>query len=350
MPLATVGPKTFSWNLYLKIGGLIAIYLFSIAGFVWVQGATVALTLTDAPIIESGDRAVWLYTPIFVLFLIVWTALGYGFLHDYSGFLKQNARRVTRRENPELYNIVENLCIGSGQRMPALFILEANAVNAFSIGMSRSKSSLFITSSAAKFLEPDEIESVAAQELTQIEIGDTFYLSVLFFLSSAFVQINRAIIIAALFIARESQSLRGALLRISGFLVAIYLFCLLGSLPFKLALQTNFGLDNVYFCLLSMIASAAIFSSIGPLALQILTAQKKESYADTLAIEEKTRNPEAMARALHKISGTEHLSGIPADMWHLCFVGERIYGESGKKEIADRVRAIVKNWPKHYGH
>lgn len=350
MPLATIGPKTFFWNLYLKIGGLTTVYLLSIAGFVWVQGATVALTLTGASMIESGDQAVWRYTPIFVFFLILWTILGYGFLQGYSGFLKQNARHITRRENPDLYNVVENLCIGSGQHMPALFILETDAVNAFSIGMSRRKAALFFTSSAAKFLEQDEIEAIAAQELTQIEIGDTFYLSMLFLLSSAFVQINRSIVIAALFIARESQSLRSAFIRIAGFLTAIYLFCLLGSLPFKVALQTSFGLENVYFCLLSMIASAAIFSSIGPLALQILTAQKKESYADTLAIEKKTRNPEAMARALRKVSGMEHLSGIPADMWHLCFVGERIYGSSGKKEITDRVRAIVKNWPKHYGH
>ncbi|NBO17427.1 MAG: zinc metalloprotease HtpX, partial [Proteobacteria bacterium] len=44
------------------------------------------------------------------------------------------AKEVIRKENPEIYNLVENLCIGAGLPTPKIYIIEDTALNAFATG------------------------------------------------------------------------------------------------------------------------------------------------------------------------------------------------------------------------
>ena len=83
------------------------------------------------------------------------------------------ARQLEEGEHPELRRTVENLCIGSGLPRPRLYLVNANAPNAFSTGMSPDTSSLAVTRGLLGALERRELEGVVAHELVQIGNYDT---------------------------------------------------------------------------------------------------------------------------------------------------------------------------------
>ena len=81
-------------------------------------------------------------------------------------------REVTRKEEPRLYNLLENLCISRGIPMPKLKIMDDDALNAFATGMNEKQYSITVTSGLLDRLDDAEIEAVLGHELTHIRNGD----------------------------------------------------------------------------------------------------------------------------------------------------------------------------------
>ena len=50
------------------------------------------------------------------------------------------------REEPRLYNLLENLCISRGITMPKLKMMESDALNAFATGLNEKQYSITVTS------------------------------------------------------------------------------------------------------------------------------------------------------------------------------------------------------------
>ena len=76
------------------------------------------------------------------------------------------------REQPRLYNLLENLCISRGITMPKLKVMDSEALNAFATGMNEKQYSITVTSGLLDRLDDAEIESVLGHELTHIRNGD----------------------------------------------------------------------------------------------------------------------------------------------------------------------------------
>ncbi len=53
---------------------------------------------------------------------------------------------MTRKEEPRLYNLLENLCISRGIPMPKLKIMDSDALNAFATGLNQKQYSITVTS------------------------------------------------------------------------------------------------------------------------------------------------------------------------------------------------------------
>jgi heat shock protein HtpX len=83
------------------------------------------------------------------------------------------AKGIERREAPELYNLLENLCISRGIAMPKLKIIETEALNAFASGIRRDNYSVAVTRGLMEGLNERELECVLAHELTHIRNKDT---------------------------------------------------------------------------------------------------------------------------------------------------------------------------------
>ncbi len=99
--------------------------------------------------------------------LLIWALISFAF-HRQIIFGFTDARAITRKEYPEIYNIVENLCISRGLPMPQVGILEDDSLNAFAVGWRPEKSWIVFSRGILEKLSKPEIEAVAGHELTHI--------------------------------------------------------------------------------------------------------------------------------------------------------------------------------------
>lgn len=83
------------------------------------------------------------------------------------------ARPLSRKENPRVYNIVENLCMSCGMRMPKLYIVDDPQLNAFASGINEKTYAVTLTSGIISLLSDEELAGVVGHELTHIRNHDT---------------------------------------------------------------------------------------------------------------------------------------------------------------------------------
>lgn len=131
---------------------------------------------------------------IFTLFFIVIIGLGYIFSQAYGSpsilyfavifscfmsFLSywqsdkivlamSHAQPVEKKDNPELYNIVENLAITAGLPTPKIYIAPEMAPNAFATGRDPNHAVVCVTRGLLEKLNKTELEGVLAHELSHI--------------------------------------------------------------------------------------------------------------------------------------------------------------------------------------
>src|SRR5262245_33959474 len=102
---------------------------------------------------------------------VLWIVIAY-FFHQNMIDAVTGAESVTRKEQPRLYNSLENLCISRGIPMPKLKIMDSPALNAFASGLNRRQYSITVTTGLLKALNDQEMEAVLGHELTHIRNGD----------------------------------------------------------------------------------------------------------------------------------------------------------------------------------
>lgn len=110
----------------------------------------------------------WIFFWITIIRLIISFLFQKQLFFYYSG-----AKPLERKENPIIYNIVENLCISKWLPIPNIWIIDEPWLNAFAIGWKAEKSWIVFTKGLIDTLTKEEIEAVAAHELTHIINKDT---------------------------------------------------------------------------------------------------------------------------------------------------------------------------------
>lgn len=225
--------------------------------------------------------------PFAIAGAILWFGIAYVF---YQGIIDAatGAKKVERVAEPKLYNLLENLCISRGVTMPALRIMETDALNAFATGLHKGQYSITVTRGLMNTLNDEELEAVLAHELTHIRNADV-----------------RLLIIAVIFVGIFSfvgelafRSLRfGA---VSG-----------GSRRSSSSSSRNGGGG----ALIAIIVALVIIGIAYGLAIVIRFAlsRRREYLADAGAVE-LTKNPDAMITALQKISGNSVVASAPSEV------------------------------------
>lgn len=102
----------------------------------------------------------------------IWFAIAYAFNVQMIQ-LSVNSRPLERRENPRVYNIVENLCMSCGMKMPKLYIVDDPQLNAFASGINDKTYAVTLTSGIISLLDDNELAGVVGHELTHIRNHDT---------------------------------------------------------------------------------------------------------------------------------------------------------------------------------
>ena len=122
---------------------------------------------------ETGEILVVLW-PVIMIWILIAFFFQRQLIFSFSG-----AKPITRQEHPEIYNIVENLCISRGLPTPKIWIINQEWMNAFALGRRASDSRIVFTTGLLEKLDKREIEAVAAHELTHIINKDTLLMLVI---------------------------------------------------------------------------------------------------------------------------------------------------------------------------
>ncbi|MCU0653633.1 MAG: M48 family metallopeptidase [Candidatus Pacebacteria bacterium] len=207
------------------------------------------------------------------------------------------AKLIEKRDNPELYRIVENLCIASGLPLPKIYIINEAQPNAFATGRDKNHAVVAVTAGLLQRLDKQELEGVIAHELSHIGNRDILLQTVVV-ISVGIIAILSDFFLRISFWGggrRDDDRDRGQLGLILGVLAIV----------------------------------AAILAPIAATLIQLAISRKREFLADADAAL-LTRYPEGLARALQKIASDPNpLRGANDSTAHL-YIANPFRGKQAK--------------------
>lgn len=107
--------------------------------------------------------------------LVVWLVmtLGAWFQGDSIMLSVAGARRVQKEDLPQLFNIVEEMTLAAGlSKMPAVYVIDDPAPNAFATGRRSENAAVAVTSGLLRTLDRDELQGVIAHEMAHVRNRD----------------------------------------------------------------------------------------------------------------------------------------------------------------------------------
>ena len=235
---------------------------------------------------EYGEisRVDWDYVNYEMMHILPWVVIivGVWFVIAYfsnTAMIRHatGARPLERRENPRVYNIVENLTMSCGMPMPKINVIDDPQLNAFASGIDNDSYTVTVTTGICDRLNDEELAGVIGHELTHIRNRDTRLLIV----SIIFVGIMSTIMSLAVRIMWNTFIYGGGRRRTSSngkgnggvaIIVVLLVACVLAAIGYLFTLLTRFAISR-----------------------------KREYMADAGGAE-LTGNPLALASALRKIS------------------------------------------------
>ncbi|KKT60492.1 MAG: HtpX-2 peptidase, heat shock protein HtpX, partial [Parcubacteria group bacterium GW2011_GWC1_44_26] len=131
------------------------------------------------------------------------------------------AKQIKKNDNPELFRIVENLCIGAGIPMPKVYIIDDSAPNAFATGRDKEHSAVAATTGLLAILNKTELEGVIAHELSHIGNRDTLLGTVVVVLVGFIAIMSDMFLRASHFGGGNRDNRLGAILLVAGIVLAI---------------------------------------------------------------------------------------------------------------------------------
>jgi heat shock protein HtpX len=281
-------------SIALLLGLFFLVYLMVYAGALIAEGLTQDASL-DSIARKALQDLIWA-APFATAGTLVWIAIAYFFNQSMIDAVT-GGEEVTRKEQPRLYNILENLCISRGITMPRLKVADDDALNAFASGLNEKQYSITVTRGLLDQLDDKELEAVLGHELTHIRNGDVRMLVI-------------AVIIAG----------------VIGFFA---------ELLFRLMFQGGFrfgggrssgdsdrgkgGAGIAVVIAVGLVAVAWLLSVVIRFAL----SRKREYLADAGSVE-LTKDPDAMISALRKIEGRGELEGAPSAVMEMCIDNPRV--------------------------
>jgi heat shock protein HtpX len=271
----------------LLVGLFLLVYVLTFAGA--LLGEAMGSNAPLDGLLQAAIRDLAMAAPFVTVGTVLWMLIAYRF-HQAMIDAVTGGHDVTRKDEPRLYNLLENLCISRGIAMPRLKLVDTPALNAFATGLNERQYAISVTQGLRDRLDDAEIEAVLGHELTHIRNGDVRMMVI------AVVMAGVISFFAELFFRMFFQSgLRwrsrgssGDRKSGGGAAIAIVIAVVLVALAWLLSIMIRFALSR-----------------------------RREFLADAGAVE-LTKNPDAMITALRKIEGRGELEGSTSAVMELC--------------------------------
>jgi heat shock protein HtpX len=176
------------------------------------------------------------------------------------------ARVIQREDNPELFNVIEEVVIASGLPMPKVAIDEDSAPNAFATGRNPEHALIAFTTRILEVMDRDELQGVIAHELAHVANRDTL-------------------------VSAVAATTAGAIAILSDFLTRMMWF---GG-----GRDRREGNGNPILLIVSLLIM--LLAPIAAMLLRSAISRRRESLADATAVSF-TRNPAGLRRALETLA------------------------------------------------
>lgn len=315
MMLQATGLRTHIWNNNLR--SILLLCFFPILLLILFYGLLVGFVgMSGSGGLEQGLTEAATMLPTAAPYAVGGAGLWFGiafFGHNAMINAATKAKPVTLSEEPRAYRMLENLSISRGLTTPRLMVMETPAMNAFASGIRRENYQVTLTRGLMDALDDEELEAVIAHELSHIMHKDV-----------------RMLIIAVIFVG---------------------IFAFVGEMIFRNMFRINLarsdnhrrsGGGNAGVLILVAFVIIALTYVIA-LMIRFTMSRKREYMADAGAVE-LTKNPDAMIRALQKISGHAELTSVPDEVREMALYNPRT-GLAGMftthPPIEKRIEALV---------
>lgn len=207
-------------------------------------------------------------------------ALLFALIGYYAGdsliLATSGARRVHHADDPELFNVVEEMAIAAGVPIPAVYLIDDPALNAMATGRDPQHAAVAITTGLRHKLTRDELQGVMAHEMSHVRNYDirlmmlmAVLVGTIVMLSDLFWQLSRG---GGRSRSSDKDSEGGGWIVLVIFIVAILL---------------------------------ALIAPILAQIIQFAVSRQREYLADASAVE-LTRYPQGLANALRKLDADPH--------------------------------------------
>jgi heat shock protein HtpX len=336
------GLQTSIWNNNIRSFILLAVYPFIIMALIWAVIVTITFLgfepramYTGASYMTSQNMESWMasqgpnantnmyypsqavaianttilmYWPSILSIVVGWFVIAYFWNTSMIRALS-HAHPVTRKEEPELYNLLENLCIAQGIPMPKLNVIETHARNAFASGIDRRSYTVTVTRGLLNSLSKDEVEGVLAHELTHIINADV-----------------RLLMVTVIFTGMV------------GFAAQMCWSGLRHSFVYR---GRRGGRNGGGFLIVLAVGIVLWIGYMATLFMRFAISRRREYMADAGAVQ-MTKNPDAMMRALMRIAGRDNIPQAPADIDMMCIENAQPFMGlfATHPPIDDRIAAI----------
>ena len=228
------------WNNNFKSVVLLILFPAVIFGLVWLF----VFFVQPEPgfRVETANRMFlrnipWVTIAVLIWFIIAW------FSHTKLIEMATGAAPLSRKENMRVYNLVENLCIGSGMRMPKINILEDDSLNAFASGLNTPTFTVTLSRGIINKLDDAELEAVIAHELTHIRNRDVRLLIISIIFVGIFAFLTEAIVRSVRFSGSGSGKKDGRVVMVALLLAALGYF-LSSIFRFAISRQREYMADG----------------------------------------------------------------------------------------------------------
>ncbi|MCX6723504.1 MAG: M48 family metallopeptidase [Candidatus Staskawiczbacteria bacterium] len=229
----------------------------------------------------------------FAIIFSIFTSFGSYWWSDKIVLAMYKAELIEHNKNPELYHVVENLCITAGLPIPKIYIIPEMQPNAFATGRDKNHAVVAVTQGLLNRLDKSELQGVLAHEMSHIGNKDML-------LSTVVAMLAGTIAILANMFMRVSFWGGGR--------------------------RSNDDNGNAGAILMVLGIFAAILAPIAATIVQLAISRKREFLADADAVL-LTRYPEGLARALEKISSDPTTMRVTNDATSSLFIDSPYKGK-----------------------
>ncbi len=264
-------------------------------------------------LLEAAYDLLWA-APVVTVLTFLWIYVAYHW-HERMIDSVTGGKQIKRDDDPELYNMLENMCISRGMPMPKLKLVPSDALNAFATGLNEKQYAVSVTQGLRRHLNDEELEAVLGHELTHIRNGDVRVL-VISVVMAGIISFVGELVFRVIFRSglRTASRRSGGGRKGNGMAIAIIIAVALILLSWALSIVIRFALSR-----------------------------SREYLADAGAVE-LTKNPDAMISALRKIENRGEIEGATSAVMEMCVDNPRNeFADlfSTHPSIEDRIEALI---------